>query len=650
MKRFMGGKFRGDTLVEVSLAIGIFSMVAIAAVAVINSSTTGAQTALENTIIREEMDGQAEALRFIQSAYVAGGEIDTSDPTKYASLWQALSDRAIDLSGLSASERDQVLKYNPVSCEPIYNSSGSAGWNTLKKQNAFVINTRAMNSNNLSDIIVDFSPSVFRTASTYPRLVYNNADIDALYDPSETNNVFKITSAEGLYIVAVRDEEGTVVVNETGDYTTIKSAYIDFYIRSCWFTPSANRASTISTAIRLYDPDAIAANKYQKKGVLIRYGGNGASTGDMAQQYVFAGETAVILENRFVWPGHKFRNWNTATNGTGTTYKPGDVYRAPSGITTSTALTLYAQWDVLQVKIQFRSGKCSSPSGSMTQQTITAGTTAKLKANAFTCNGHTFDSWNTREDGKGTKYTNQQNYTAPADALEENVTLYAQWKPLPYSITYDVNGGSYQPTTQYCYLSTIAKCYLNYDREPSRSGYKFLGWADTPSATSANPNYTNGKEINITGNRILYAVWQTRNEKITVTLTWGSSPKDLDAYVTGEKSDGTRFTAYYSNKVGSDVSGLTIAQLDRDVTSGYGPETFTINTLGGRNYYYSVRNYSSDSSITNATVVVEGDYIGKHTFSAANATGSGRVWNVFAYKDGLLVYKGTRSNTALDNY
>ena len=217
MKRFMGGKFRGDTLVEVSLAIGIFSMVAIAAVAVINSSTTGAQTALENTIIREEMDGQAEALRFIQSAYVAGGEIDTSDPTKYASLWQALSDRAIDLSGLSASERDQVLKYNPVSCEPIYNSSGSAGWNTLKKQNAFVINTRAMNSNNLSDIIVDFSPSVFRTASTYPRLVYNNADIDALYDPSETNNVFKITSAEGLYIVAVRDEEGTVVVNETGD-------------------------------------------------------------------------------------------------------------------------------------------------------------------------------------------------------------------------------------------------------------------------------------------------------------------------------------------------------------------------------------------------------------------------------------------------
>ena len=65
---------KGDTLVEVSLAIGIFSMVAIAAVSVINGSTNGAQASLESTITREEIDGQAEALRFIQSAYVAGGD------------------------------------------------------------------------------------------------------------------------------------------------------------------------------------------------------------------------------------------------------------------------------------------------------------------------------------------------------------------------------------------------------------------------------------------------------------------------------------------------------------------------------------------------------------------------------------------------
>ena len=46
----------GDTLVEVTLAIGIFSMVAIAVVAVVSGSTSGAQSALETTVTREQID------------------------------------------------------------------------------------------------------------------------------------------------------------------------------------------------------------------------------------------------------------------------------------------------------------------------------------------------------------------------------------------------------------------------------------------------------------------------------------------------------------------------------------------------------------------------------------------------------------------
>ena len=64
-------KKEGDTLVEVSIAIGIFSMVAIAAVAVMSGSASSAQTALETTLAREEIDVQAEAPRFIHSAYLS---------------------------------------------------------------------------------------------------------------------------------------------------------------------------------------------------------------------------------------------------------------------------------------------------------------------------------------------------------------------------------------------------------------------------------------------------------------------------------------------------------------------------------------------------------------------------------------------------
>ena len=646
MIRFVGRELskKGDTLVEVSLAIGIFSMVAIAAVSVINGSTTGAQSSLESTITREEIDGQAEALRFIQSAYVAGGEIDTSNPTKYASLWQTISNHAIDLSAVPAADRDTILKYNPVTCDKLYQPVDSTDWASLARQNAFIINTHAMNSSSLSDIVIDYknSRNKFGLASTYPRMIYGSSDSsDALYDPTTTSNLFR---AEGLYIIAVRDEDGTVIVSDSGGGTTTKSAYIDFYIRSCWFTPNADRASTISTAIRLYDPDAISINKYQRKGVLIRYGGNGTGntmTGNMPQQYVFAGDSATILSNQFVWPGHRFKSWNTATDGSGTKYDPGNKYSVAANITSSSAITLYAQWEVLRVNLNFNA---NGGSGSMETQRIDAGTSQNITANAFTRTGYSFAGWNTAANGTGTGYGNQVRYEASPDILnEQTVTLYAQWSPVGYTLTYDANGGSNAPAAQICYLSTISKCYVT-SSAPTRSGYKFLGWADSSGASSA--QYSAGNEVNITGNKTLYAVWQTRNETITIKLSWGSSPKDLDAHVEGQKSDNSTFHAYYGNKIGSDVSGLIIASLDKDVTSGHGVETFTINTLGGKNYYYYVHNFSGNSNITNATVTVSGPYIGTHTYYASQATGNGRVWNVFAYKDGVIVPRGTRTSTA----
>ena len=62
---------KGDTLVEVTLAIGIFSMIAIAVASVMSGGSSSAQLALETTLAREEIDTQADAIRFIHSTYSA---------------------------------------------------------------------------------------------------------------------------------------------------------------------------------------------------------------------------------------------------------------------------------------------------------------------------------------------------------------------------------------------------------------------------------------------------------------------------------------------------------------------------------------------------------------------------------------------------
>ena len=71
--------------------------------------------------------------------------------------------------------------------------------------------------------------------------------------------------------------------------------------------------------------------------------------------------------------------------------------------------------------------------GSMLQQTIIAGDTDNLTANAFTRTGYEFTGWNTDAEGNGTAYADEAAFTASGD--EQRVTLYAQWKKLTFACT-----------------------------------------------------------------------------------------------------------------------------------------------------------------------------------------------------------------------
>jgi len=57
-----------------------------------------------------------------------------------------------------------------------------------------------------------------------------------------------------------------------------------------------------------------------------------------------------------------------------------------------------------------------------TQTIIGSGT---LDSNTFTRDGYTFAGWNTAADGSGTRYADNDTYTAPGG--DTSITLYAQW-------------------------------------------------------------------------------------------------------------------------------------------------------------------------------------------------------------------------------
>ena len=245
-------KFKGDTLIEVTLAIGIFSMIAVIIVSVVNSSASSAQTALEITLAREEVDAQAEALRFIHSSYIStnGGGAASNDEGKYAEIWGDITKNAKDKTNFS----EEVFTFNPSTCDELYERG------KLADQGAFVINTKGLNNKNASDIIIRAPEGngKFKPASTYPRIIYPSSN-QLFNDERNNNNTNLINTTggaiEGIYVIAVKDIDGTNIVTDDPLNSKSQAAYYDFYIRTCWYGPGADHPSTISTVLRLYNPN-----------------------------------------------------------------------------------------------------------------------------------------------------------------------------------------------------------------------------------------------------------------------------------------------------------------------------------------------------------------------------------------------------------
>ena len=75
----------------------------------------------------------------------------------------------------------------------------------------------------------------------------------------------------------------------------------------------------------------------------INFDGNGSTGGSTASQQIAAGNTASLNSNGFTRTGYVFTGWNTAADGSGTSYTDGADYTVTPA-TGDVTVTLYAQW------------------------------------------------------------------------------------------------------------------------------------------------------------------------------------------------------------------------------------------------------------------------------------------------------------------
>ncbi len=152
-------------------------------------------------------------------------------------------------------------------------------------------------------------------------------------------------------------------------------------------------------------------------------------TGTMTSQSIYEGVATTLNSNNFTAPtGYGFVGWNTAQDGSGTTYANGasvtDLALAGESV------TLYAMWSDCANGICYQQNG-EDVVGTMGKQTVTADTAAPLLASNFSRTGYGFAGWSDVPDYETNQdahfYGPMEDYTASASALARGVKLYAVW-------------------------------------------------------------------------------------------------------------------------------------------------------------------------------------------------------------------------------
>ena len=203
-------------------------------------------------------------------------------------------------------------------------------------------------------------------------------------------------------------------------------------------------------------------------------------------------------------------------------------------------------------------------SGAPAAQTKTHGVTLTLSSEVPTRTGYNFKGW--AESSSATEAQYQ-----PGDAFTKNAntTLYAVWQIKTYTVKFNANGGSDAPAAQ---TKTYGKTLILSSQVPTRSGYTFLGWAESSDATEA--QYQPGGNYTKNASKTLYAVWQQADGAILRVGSGSGAPGGTVKIPVGlEKNPGL---AYLSFQVVYDKTRLELTGFENGGLSGW-----TANLSGG---------------------------------------------------------------------
>ncbi|MBQ6393519.1 MAG: InlB B-repeat-containing protein, partial [Eubacterium sp.] len=371
-----------------------------------------------------------------------------------------------------------------------------------------------------------------------------------------------------------------------------------------WGTSStATEAAYSPGSIYSKDSNIVLYALWEKK-LTLSYQGNGGNNVPASQSETVYNEktsyTFTISDTIPVRSGYTFVGWGTTTDATST-------YGSGEQITITEDKTLYAIWSQDSASTERVTLTYSGENGGKNipaSRTVDKDRDVKLSGLLPFKEGYDFLGWSLEKDATSASY-------APEDEIRvsSDITLYAIWKK-SIVLSYDGNKGESVPFSEKGTIYNKATIYtfkISYDI-PVREGYIFLGWNENKNDQAA--FYAPGDEIDLSDNKILYAIWKEDKDnnpdsptteessstetkpvtKLAQTITAANKTLAINSkpVYLGAKTNGNGKLTYKS----SNTKVATISSAGRITVKGYGTTKITITAAGTVTYNKTVKTVS----------------------------------------------------------
>lgn len=168
-----------------------------------------------------------------------------------------------------------------------------------------------------------------------------------------------------------------------------------------------------------------------------------------------------------------------------------------------------------------------------TQTCMIDGCSFTLAKNAYSRDGYTFAGWNTKADGSGDSYKDEDSVAPLTETDQDTITLYAMWKDsseITYHIRYVLNINNAKNDNPKTYTNKSDAITLN---APVLDGYTFKGWFSDKDFTQKVTEIAKGS----TGDITLYALW----EKIDTCEHEWVDTGTIEKATCSQEGSGTRY-------------------------------------------------------------------------------------------------------------